>query len=83
MRDKNFGIRHLMGVDFSMTGRISDSVMRRMIESQHAAQYGSRLLRPMPLIQYSTEAPGDIVFRQLVAWIGEDLRGVPYFDQLA
>ena len=47
MRDKNFGIRRLMGVDFSMTGRISDSVMRRMIESQHAAQYGLRLLRPV------------------------------------
>jgi len=27
-------------------GRISDSVMRRMVEGQHAVQYGYRLLHP-------------------------------------
>ncbi|MDD2723742.1 MAG: hypothetical protein PHH59_06935 [Methylovulum sp.] len=31
---------------FQRVGRISDSVMRRMIEIQHAVQYGYRLLPP-------------------------------------
>jgi hypothetical protein len=30
----------------SVVGRISDSVIRRMLESQHAVQYGYRLLHP-------------------------------------
>ncbi len=59
---------------FWKVGRISDSVMRRMVEGQHAVQYGYRLLHPT-VCALRVKRQGDFVmiaFRSSPSQIGDE-----------